>query len=416
MKDISLQHTKKKLTIIFTLLVFALAVLLEFVFFTAKYYNYTFSEEKIFDAVTSKVENKFMSLQEFVAAYDIGKKVFKMGPLPGDNSDIIQSTREDLVNIIVIDKKKRELVFSNVTDNLSIKFVEDALNEGDYGEIRQDDGYLIKKIFLKEHNVNYDVLFIKNLRYCFGDYLTDLLGFIFITLLFSVFFYYIGLKFVSQNLKTVENNIKDMQDFIHNAGHELKTPISIIHSNLQLIQATKTFEPGLIKEGLTEINRLNHLIESLVELSNINGVENIVKLNLKNEIKEIINDFKVEAEKKKISIRLKKNDDKFLTVNKQYFYILLSNLIGNAIKYGNVGGKIDIILEKDKLIINDNGIGINKENLNKIFDRFFIIEKSRNIEGHGIGLSLVKKIADIYKWKIKVKSEEGKGSKFEIEF
>jgi two-component system, OmpR family, sensor histidine kinase ArlS len=62
-----------------------------------------------------------------------------------------------------------------------------------------------------------------------------------------------------------------MHDFIHNAGHELKTPISVIDSNLQLIKETKKFDKELVQEGLLEVRRLNHLIESLIELSNINN-------------------------------------------------------------------------------------------------------------------------------------------------
>jgi len=412
MKDISLKHTKKKLTIIFTLLVFALAVLLEWVFFTVKYYNFTFNETKVFNVVTSRVENKFISLKDFVSIYDVWKKVFKMWQWRMDHKTEIV----DSVNLLIIDKNKKELVFSNITDDLNIEFVEDSLNNSKYWKIYQEEWYLIKKIFVKENNKDYDVLFIKNLRYSFLDYLMDLLGFVFITLIFSVLFYYIWLKFVSKNLEPVENNLRDMQDFIHNAWHELKTPISIIHSNLQLIKETKKFDKTLVKEWLIEINRLDHLIESLVDLSNINSVENTEKINLDLEIKNIINDYKAESKKKNIDIKFKKESEKVLTINKQYFYILLSNLIQNAIKYSEDWWKIEIILEKSRLIVSDNWIGISKKNLNKIFDRFFIEEKSRNMQWHGIWLSLVKKIADIYEWKIDVKSKEKEGSKFIIKF
>jgi hypothetical protein len=71
MKNISLKKTKIKLTVIFTLLVFAIAVLLECVFFTAKYYNYTYTEKERFDLLTENVENKFISLKELIEAYDI---------------------------------------------------------------------------------------------------------------------------------------------------------------------------------------------------------------------------------------------------------------------------------------------------------------------------------------------------------
>ncbi len=414
MRNTSLKHTKKRLTIIFTLLVFGIAVLLEWVFFTWKYYNYTYNEKKSFDSVTSKVENKFISLKDIISVYDVWKRVFRMRRWLSNPLNVVNP--EDKVNLIIIDKNENELVFSNVTDNLNISIVEDALENNKYSEIKQSEWYLIKKIFVKENHKEFDVLFVKNLRYSFIDYFTDLFWFVFITLMFSVVFYYIWLKFVSKNLEPVERNLRYMQDFIHNAWHELKTPISIIHSNLQLIKATKKFDKTLVKEWLIEINRLDHLIESLVELSNINSVENIEKINLDSEILEIINDYKAEAKKKKIDINFKEIDKKVLTINKQYFYILLSNLIWNAIKYSKSWWKIEIILEKNRLIVKDNWIGISKKNLSKIFDRFFIEEKSRNIEWHWIWLSLVKKISDIYGWKIVVKSKKKEGSEFIIQF
>lgn len=416
MKNISLKKTKIKLTVIFTLLVFAIAVLLECVFFTAKYYNYTYTEKERFDLLTENVENKFISLKELIEAYDIWKKLFRMWELQWDNLNIITNKSEDLVNLIIIDKNKMKLLFSNVTYDLSVSFVEDILNNNEYWKIYQDKWFFIKKIFVNEKNNNYDVLFIKNLRYSFLDYLTDLLGFVFISLLFSVLFYYIWLIFVSKNLKPVENNMRDMQDFIHNAWHELKTPISVIHSNLQIIKATKIFDENLIKEWIIEINRLDHLIESLIELSNINSTWSREKLIIKNEIEKIVNDFKVEADKKDINIKINILNEKILIINKQYFYILFSNLVWNAIKYTNKWWIIEIFLEKDKLRVKDNWIWMNKENLDKIFDRFFIIEKSRNTKWYWIWLSLVKKIADIYKWNINVKSEENNGSEFIVEF
>jgi signal transduction histidine kinase len=105
-----------------------------------------------------------------------------------------------------------------------------------------------------------------------------------------------------------------------------------------------------------------------------------------------------------------------LIINKQHFYILFSNLLWNAIKYTNNSWKIDIHLNNYKLSIKDNWLWISAIDKEKIFDRFYMWEKSRNNEGHGIWLSLVKKIADIYRWKIIVNSELGKGSEFILIF
>lgn len=414
MKNLGFNNTKKKLTIIFTLLVFWIAVLLEWVFFSVKYYNYISEEEHKFALLTDTIEDKFTSIREFVINYDVWSRLYKMWR--GNIFWINTHNNEDFVNLLIIDKAKRELIFSNVVDDLRLSFVESILDNEQYWIILQKNWYIVKKIKLSDRNVNYDVLFIKNLRYSFLDYLRDVLWFAWIMSLFSILFFYVWYKFVSKNLEPVERNIIDMHDFIHNAWHELKTPISIIHSNLQLIKETKNFDEELVIEWLNEINRLNHLIESLIELSNINSSEIREKVEVSDEIELVLKDFKAEADKKNIEILYSKKFNKKLIINRQYFYILFSNLLWNAIKYTNIWWKIEITLLSDKLIIKDNGIWISAENKERIFDRFFMWDVCRNNQWHGIWLSLVKKIAEIYNWKIRLNSELWKGSEFIINF
>ncbi len=414
MKETGLNYTKRKLTIIFTLLVFWIAVLLQWVFFSFKYIKYINTEETKFITITENVENKFNSIKEFIINYDVWNRLFKMRKTNFLN--ISNQVNDDFVNLLIINKEKRELVFSNVFDDLKISFVENILDNSPYWKIEQINWYLVKKIKFVDIGTSYDVLFIKNLRYSFLDYLRDVFWFMWIMSLFSVLFFYVWYKFVSINLEPVENNLIDMQDFIHNAWHELKTPISIIYSNLQLIKEIKKYDEELINEWLNEINKLNNLMESLIELSNICSSEKTEKINLDDEIESILKDFKTDSDKKNLEVIFHKKSSKKLIINKQYFYILFSNLFWNAIKYSNNWWKIEIILKNDSLHLKDNWIWISKLDMNKIFDRFYVWEKSRNIEWHGIWLSLVKKIANIYKWKIKVKSELWKGSEFILFF
>lgn len=414
MNNSSLLHTKKKLTIIFTLLVLSLAILLEIVFFTWKYFNSFNNEKNNFSIITNNISSKFITLNDFVTNYSLTQKWLRMWQWI--HSSIMNNNQEEFVNILIINRDKKELAFSNIINDIDIDLITNYLSKNNYSQINQVDWYLIKKTNFTENNTNYDVLFIKFLKYGLVDYLTDLLWFVFITFIFSILFYYIWYKFVSKNLEPVEENLSDMHDFIHNAWHELKTPISIIHSNLQLIKQTKTFEEDLILEWITEINKLDMLIESLIELSNINSSEHKQNINLNDEIKGIIKDFKSKSEKKEISIIYTKKSDKILNINRQYFYILFSNILSNAIRYNKKWWKINVTLYKNKIIIKDTWIWMKKEDLEKIFDRFFMLDNSRNNEWHWIWLSLVKKIADIYKMKISVKSEEKKWSEFIIEF
>jgi signal transduction histidine kinase len=110
------------------------------------------------------------------------------------------------------------------------------------------------------------------------------------------------------------------------------------------------------------------------------------------------------------------SNEKVLTINKQYFYILFSNLLWNAIKYSKKWAKIEISLNKNNFSIKDNWIWIKKHDIDKIFDRFYMSEQCRNVDGHGIWLSLVKKIADMYNFKIKVNSEIWKWTEFIVEY
>jgi signal transduction histidine kinase len=131
----------------------------------------------------------------------------------------------------------------------------------------------------------------------------------------------------------VEENLKDMNDFIHNAGHELKTPLSVIDSNIQMIKESKTYDEKMINELKNEVIKLNSLIDSLVELSNIDFFKDLEELNLKDCVNEVLSDLKIGIKKKKIAVDIKIKDDIFIKANKNYFYIFLSNIIGNAVKY-----------------------------------------------------------------------------------
>jgi len=412
MSNLNLEKTKQKLTIIFTLLVFAIAVLLEGVFFSIKYFNLKSNDIKLFNTFIAKIYNPNYWLNDIIKVF---KKRDNYLELMFHWKWIKWMWEWAKLNILIINKSDNKVVFSRVVDDLDSNIIIKNLASWEYDRVYHDNKYIIEKFQIIDNWKKYDLLFIKDFKYTLFDYLIDLLWFIFITLLFSVLFYYIWNKFVWKNLEPVENTLGDMESFIHNAWHELKTPISIIHSNLQLIKATKTFDEDLINEWLIEIDKLDNLIESLVELSNINSSEYNENIDVANEIKSILKDFKQMADKKDVKIKFSKKWNKQLFINKQYFYILFSNILKNAIRYNKKWGSVIITLDANKIKIKDTWIWIKKDDLNNIFDRFFMSTSSRNNEWNGIWLSLVKKIADIYSIKIYVKSEEWKWSEFSIE-
>ncbi|WP_027128017.1 sensor histidine kinase [Fusobacterium perfoetens] len=209
-------------------------------------------------------------------------------------------------------------------------------------------------------------------------------------------------------------------EFVNNASHELKTPLFIIKGYLNLIERWGIEKKDISLEALVsikeEVENMDTLIKKLLFLAKDDN-ENLeyIELDISEVISNIISELKVVYPKQKISFNGSEN-----YINSDYFLIkqLFFNIIENAIKYGN-NNEINVSIVNNKnisIIIEDNGIGISKENLNHIYDRFFRVDKSRNreIKSHGLGLSIVKKITRILKIDLNIESEINKGTKVTV--
>ncbi|WP_185154190.1 two-component regulator propeller domain-containing protein [Fulvivirga sp. M361] len=232
--------------------------------------------------------------------------------------------------------------------------------------------------------------------------------------------------------------------FFTNISHEIRTPLTLIHSPLEEIIEEG---PGVIgfseKLGLIQknVNRLLALTNQLLNFRKMESGNMVLQVAEGNFIKfarEICLAFQHMAHEKKIRYNFQiDRESTQLTFDRDKFEIILTNLISNAIKYTKAGGRIDIqmrsvgndaeeaIFEKIKgknrlsnhyleIGVRDNGIGMSKEEVGKIFDRFYQVGglDTLSIHGTGIGLALVKGIIDLHKGEIKVKSIRGKGSEF----
>ncbi len=403
----NIQEIKKHLTIIFTIIVFLVILFLWISSLSIKYFRTIKYEEQNLINFSRIINKKIIPLDSIKIIWEIfqlrDKKKIK---------ELWLKPPIWFINYIYLDEQNN-IISSDIKDNIKTSIFEEILESEKYLEIEQKDWFLIRKTPLRQGK---KIIFFKKLDYSLIDYLEDILGFTIINIIFSILLYFIWKLFINKAFIPVEENIKEMKNFIHNAGHELKTPISVIDSNLQIIDDTKTYDKEMTKEMKNELKGLISLINSLINLSDINISQKLEKVILKDIIEEIITKHKNEIEKKKLKIKINIPENIEINTNKNYFYIFLSNLIWNAVKYNKQKGSIDISYNSWKLYIKDNWIWINKNDLNKIFDRFFKIDKSRWTQGFGIGLSLVKKIADIYNWKIKVKSKEKEGSEFIINF
>lgn len=225
-------------------------------------------------------------------------------------------------------------------------------------------------------------------------------------------------------------------DFIANVSHELRTPLTAIKGYTETLQEESYESPDEKKHFLNIINRhtdrLINIVSDLLVLSEIESKESSSRETLvsdfeKVDIREIISSsydsLKSKITEKNLQVTLNLNEDIPLTMGNRFLLEqMFINLVDNAIKYTPEGGTIgaNASNQDSSIIIEifDTGMGIPKENLQRIFERFFRVDKirSRQLGGTGLGLSIVKHIAIIHRGKIDVESELGKGSKFIITF
>lgn len=216
--------------------------------------------------------------------------------------------------------------------------------------------------------------------------------------------------------------------FIADISHELKTPIfaaqGYVHTLLDGALEDKEVRYKFLKKSANSLDFLDKLVSDLLELSQIEA-GNIVLMydhfDLVKLVDEVIDDFERQAIKAEISIkRAKKPPESIVYADFIRIRQVLQNLISNAIKYNNAGGKLRIKIidngERVLVKIADTGVGIPKEDLPQIFKRFYRVDKSRtkikNSSSNGLGLSIVKHLLEIHNSSIQVKSEISKGSVF----
>ncbi len=229
----------------------------------------------------------------------------------------------------------------------------------------------------------------------------------------------------------LEKDLVMKDDFITLITHEFKTPINVIYSAIQLIEYVYSNEISkpvakLIKSIKRNTFRQLRLVNNLLDITKLNS--NQFKLNMKNIdivflTKSITDSIKVYANQKKINLSFKSKVNSINTaIDDEKYERVILNLLSNAIKFTPEGGSITVEvkeLRKDKKLIisvSDTGIGIPKEKHEMIFERFGQVENnlSRQAEGSGIGLALVKLLVVILEGKIELESELDTGSTFTV--
>ena len=208
-------------------------------------------------------------------------------------------------------------------------------------------------------------------------------------------------------LKPFVKNMEQQKQFITNAGHELKTPLAVIIADIDVLELTTGEDNEWVASIKNQAYRLNVLIKNLLKLANIEESRNQLELtefSLTNMVKETINDFKALLQNREI--KFDENKDIKISADETSIKQLITIFLDNAIKYTDENGIIDIKIDKQgrftKFEIANTYQNINKINVNKLFDRFYRGDKSRNKkkEGYGIGLSIAESIVDMHKGKI----------------
>ena len=226
------------------------------------------------------------------------------------------------------------------------------------------------------------------------------------------------------------------QQFSANVSHELKTPLTSISGFAEILknggtdeQTTKDFANTIYEETQRMISLVNDIIK-LSKLDEKSISQEKEEINLTELSKEVITPLLPVAEKKNVKIDLEAENQVFINGVRSVIFEMIYNLVENAIKYNKNNGKVIVKISKTSenfssklkqnvvLSISDTGIGIPKNEQERIFERFYRIDKSRSKEsgGTGLGLSIVKHGAKYHNAKVTLSSQEGKGSTFTIYF
>lgn len=207
----------------------------------------------------------------------------------------------------------------------------------------------------------------------------------------------------------LEDNIdayNEQKKFIENVSHELQTPLAITIGKLELISNNSKLDKEVLIEitsALASLNRMKRLNSSLLLLSKIKNKQFSEKeeVNIESVVEEVLSDFLEIINHKRIILKVvKKQDVLIVLMNKDLAYILINNLVKNAIFHNSKEGNIDVIIESNSIIISNDGLPVD----NDIFERY--VSSSPDSKSSGLGLSIVKSIIEIYKFSISYKYKD----------
>ena len=326
-----------------------------------------------FASQNNQLEAILKSMDSGVIAVDTNNKIIMINPYAKDMFRI-----------------NRDIIGENLMDSIRDFELEDIFkyDDTDYREI--------KMLWPKERNLR-----VKTANIINGDHNR------------------IGTVAVVQDITDIKKLENMRSQFVANVSHELKTPLTSIRGFSETLRYVKDDKNknkflNIIDD---EANRLTRLIDDILTLSNIENNKEVVKdrIDINSVIRDVCYLMSSSAKKKDIHIETNIHGDK------DRFKQMIINLIDNAIKYSDNGGRVKIGTKFDAnksiIWVEDNGVGISEEHKQRLFERFYRVDKarSRSQGGTGLGLAIVKHIVISFNGKIKVESKIGVGSKFIVQ-
>ncbi len=244
---------------------------------------------------------------------------------------------------------------------------------------------------------------------------------VFVTLMTTLSYVFAG-----EALRPLREAMEEQKRLTGDIAHELRTPLSVMRADLEIARDYKNISKEevsrLIKSNLEEVDQLTGLAGSLLILMKEDNYasNDFKRTDLSNLARQVASQLKILAEKKEVAVRMEEPSPVFVNGNAESLNMMIRNIVKNAIQYTPAGGSVEVsVREENKkaiLRVKDTGIGISKDDLPRVLDRFYKVDKSRAQDegGSGLGLSIVDRIVRNHSGQIKINSVLGMGTEVVI--
>jgi signal transduction histidine kinase len=222
----------------------------------------------------------------------------------------------------------------------------------------------------------------------------------------------------NKTLAPIARSMQKQKRFVSDAAHELRNPLAAMHARLESVlrTANTTFPKDVLTDVLGETKHLINMSEGLLALERGEvQSKTSTEVPVSHTVRDVLGHLQFDIEAKHINVHTHM-DEGLVLFDRSDLETLVYNILHNAIKFTPQNGSVTLTFKLKRLTITDTGIGIGKEHLPHLFDRFYKADVSRTHEGNGLGLALVKTLAEKYGATISVASTQGQGTQFVIDF